>query len=302
MTSMAWLNYHHLFYFWTVAREGTIARAAIELRLTEPTVGEQLRELERSIGEKLFVREGRKLVLTEMGRVAYSYANDIFMLGREFQAAMSGAKVGKSARLLVGVADVVPRLIAFRLLEPAVRSPDPVTIVCQNEPSERLLARLAAHELDVVISDAPPAPGAKLKTTNRLLGECGVTIFGAEPLWAKYRRGFPTSLDGAPFLLPMAGATLRRSVDDWLDAIGVRPSVRGEFSDSALLKAFGGAGIGVFAAPSAIERDIKHEYRVRVIGRVDSLRERFFVISANRRVQHPAVTLISNSARTRLFG
>jgi len=299
---MSWLNYHHLLYFWTVAREGTIARAAVQLRLTEPTVGAQIHALEDSLGEKLFEREGRSLVLTELGRVAYRYATDIFTLGREFQAAVSGATSGTTTRLLVGVVDMVPRLIAFRLLEPALLALEPVEIICHNDSPERLLVKLVTHDVDVVISDAPLDSGAKVKTYNRLLGECGVTIFGSEQFARRYRRGFPKSLDKAPFLLPSEGTPLRRSMQAWFEAAGIRPWVRGEFSDSALLKSFGGAGVGLFAAPSAIEREVKREYRVRVVGRVDSLRERFFVISAHRKVPHPAVATITHSARTRLFG
>ena len=299
---MAWLNYHHLFYFWNVAREGGISRAAAHLRLTEPTISSQIRELERAIGQKLFERQGRALVLTEAGRLAYRYANDIFTLGREFQAAMSGATAGKGLRLRVGVADAVPRLVAFRLLEPATKGSPPTTVVCQSDVPHRLLVKLVTDEVDLVISDAPLDSGGRVRLHNRLLGESGVTFFAAPELTAALRQGFPKSLHHAPFLAPAEGTTLRRSLDAWFEENGLRPVIRAEFTDSALLKTFGRASLGVFAAPTAIEAEVRREYRVRVVGRAPSLRERFYVISANRKLQHPAVAAISHSARTRVFG
>ncbi len=266
----SWLNYHHLLYFWNVARLGSIARAAAELRLTEPTVSAQIHALERSIGEKLFRREGRALVLTEAGRLAERYASEIFTLGQEFQATIGGLSEGRAARLTVGVADVVPRLIVFRLLEPAVHGPKPFAVSCRTDSPERLLTALAAHEIDVVISDGPLESTAKQRTYNRLLGESDVTIFGAEALAARCRRGFPASLDGKPFLLPAENTALRRSLDAWFVSNGVRPDVRGEFTDSMLMKTFGRAGVGAFAAPTAIAREVKKEYRVRAIGLRDT--------------------------------
>lgn len=299
---MAWLNYHHLFYFWNVAREGGISRAAAHLRLTEPTISVQVHELEKALGEKLFERQGRALVLTEAGRLAYRYANDIFTLGREFQAAMSGETVGKGVRLLVGVADAVPRLVAFRLLEPATQSRPPTTVVCQSDAPERLLVKLVTQEVDIVISDAPLDSGGRVRTHNRLLGESGISFFAAGEAASALRRGFPKSLHHAPFLAPGENTALRRSLDAWFEEQGIRPLIRGEFTDSALLKTFGRAALGAFAAPTAIEAEVRREYRVRVIGRAPSVRERFYVISATRKHQHPAVAAISHSARTRVFG
>jgi LysR family transcriptional regulator, transcriptional activator of nhaA len=295
------LNYHHLFYFWTVAREGTIARAAALLRLTEPTVGSQIHALEAALGEKLFEREGRALVLTEIGKVAYRYATEIFTLGRELQAALVGAEVATTMRLRVGLVDVVPRLIAYRLLEPALLSLEPVQLVCRNDTSDRLLVGLLTHELDAVISDAPLHSGTSVKMENRLLGECGTTIFGSKELVTRYRRGFPRSLDKAPFLLPEEGTTLRRSLEAWFDTAGIVPWVRGHFGDSALLKAFGRSGVGLFAAPTAIEREVRRDYAVGVVGRVESIRERFFIVSTRRKVPHPVVATITHSARRGLF-
>lgn len=302
MSSVTRLNYHHLYYFWTVAREGSVAKAARVLQLTEPTVSKQLHSLEEFLGEPLLRREGRGLVLTDAGRLAQRYANDIFTLGQEFQAALEGVGAGKAARLVVGIADVVPRLIAFRLLEPALRAPKPFVVSCQSDSPDGLLVKLLTHRVDAVITDAPfVAPGAE-RLHNRLLGECGVTIFGSADLANALRRGFPKSLMGAPFLLPAEGTATRSALETWFATTGVRPDVRGEFTDSALLKTFGRAGVGVFAAPAAIEAEVVREFRVRAIGRVDAIRERFYVVSASRKSEHPAVAAICHSATHRLFG
>ncbi len=299
---MGWLNYHHFFYFWTVAREGSIARAAALLRLTEPTVSAQVHELEQALGERLFRREGRGLVLTDAGRLAQRYANHIFTLGQEFQAAIQGAGISKSARFTVGIADVVPRLIAFRLLEPALRGPRPFILSCQTDSPEGLLVKLVTHQVDAVITDAPLDARGTTTTHNRLLGESSITVFGSEQLATKLRRQFPKSLDKAPFLLPAESTAMRRSLETWFTMTGVRPEIRGEFTDSTLLKTFGRAGVGLFVAPTAIEREMRREYHVRVVGRVPVIRARFYVVSASRKAEHPAVAAITQSARDHLFG
>jgi LysR family transcriptional activator of nhaA len=298
---MEWLNYHHLLYFWTVARAGSISRACEELRLAQPTISGQIRTLERHLGEKLFVKSGRGLALTEVGRVVFQYADEIFSIGRELTDVLKGRPRGRPARLHVGVSDAVPKLIAYRMLAPALRSGSPVRLVCDEDKPERLVAALSSHALDLVLSDAPLTAAIRVKAYNHLLGSCGVSVFGAPPLAAKYRRRFPASLDGAPFLLPTETSTLRRSVDQWLDSQRVRPSVVGEFQDSALLKTFGTAGEGLFLAPSAIEREVETYYRVKLVGRIDSIVERFYAISVERRLKHPAVVAISETARTELF-
>jgi LysR family transcriptional activator of nhaA len=297
---MSWLNYHHLLYFWTVAREGGLAPASKVLLLAPPTLSGQIRALEESLGEQLFSRQGRRLALTDVGQVAYRYADEIFSLGQELADAIKGRAPGRLAPLNVGIVDVVPKLIVRRLLEPALHLADPVRLVCHEDTYERLLTRLANHELDLVLADAPIPAGSTVRAYNHLLGECGVTIFGADGL-ASLRRGFPGSLDGAPFLLPLEGTLLRRSLDQWFAAVGVRPRVVAEFEDSALLKVFGHDGVGVFAGPSAVEREIRKQYGVQVLGRVAEVRERFYAISAERRLKHPAVIAISDSARLELF-
>ena len=299
---MEWLNYHHLLYFWVVARHGSVTRAAAELRLAQPTVSSQLRALEDVLGEKLFTRTGRRLVLTDVGRMVFRYADEIFTLGRELLDTVKGRPTGQPMRLTVGIADAVPKLIAYRLLQPALMVAEPVRIVCREDKPDRLLAELAVHGLDLVLSDAPIAPTTKVRAFNHLLGECGVTLFGTAALARAFRRGFPRSLGGAPVLLPTDNTALRRSLDDWFESEGVRPRVVSEFEDSALLMAFGQAGMGLFAAPAAIERQVRSQYGVVVVGRLDAVCERFYAISGERRLKHPAVVAISEAARQRVFG
>lgn len=299
---MEWLNYHHLLYFWVVAREGSIARACEELYLTQPTISAQLRALERSLGEQLFTRVGRNLVLTEVGRVVFRYADEIFSLGRELTDTLKGRSRGRPVRFLVGVVDVLQKLIAYRLLEPALRLADPIHIVCREDKADRLLADLAVHELDLVLTDAPIGPTIKVRAFNHLLGECGVTIFGTAELAAAYRRDFPRSLNGAPLLLPADNAMSRRSLEQWFAAEDIHPLNAGEFEDSALLNEFGQSGAGLFPGPSAIEPEIQGRYGVQAVGRLESVRERFYAISVERKLKHPAVVAISEAARQRLFG
>ena len=299
---MEWLNYHHLLYFWVVACHGSVTRAAAELRLAQPTVSTQLRTLEEVLGEKLFARTGRRLVLTDVGRLVFRYADEIFGLGRELLETVKGRPTGQPMRLTVGIADAVPKLIAYRLLRPALTGAEPARIICREDKPDRLLAQLAAHGLDLVLSDAPIGPTTKVRAFNHLLGECGVTFFAAPALARTCRRGFPRSLGGAPMLLPTDNTALRRSLDDWFESEDIRPRVASEFEDSALLMAFGQAGMGLFPAPSAIERQVRSQYGVVVVGRLDAVCERFYAISGERRLKHPAVVAISEAARQRVFG
>ena len=299
---MEWLNYHHLLYFWVVACHGSVTRAAAELRLAQSTVSTQLRTLEEVLGEKLFARTGRRLVLTDVGRLVFRYADEIFGLGRELLETVKGRPTGQPMRLTVGIADAVPKLIAYRLLGPALTDAEPVRIICREDKPDRLLAQLAVHGLDLVLSDAPIGPTTKVRAFNHLLGECGVTFFAAPALARTCRRGFPRSLGGAPMLLPTDNTALRRSLDDWFESEDIRPRVASEFEDSALLMAFGQAGMGLFPAPSAIERQVRTQYGVVVVGRLDAVCERFYAISGERRLKHPAVVAISEAARQRVFG
>ena len=298
---MEWLNYHHLLYFWMVARTGSIARASTELRLAQPTISGQLRTLEEYLGERLFNRVGRGLVLTDVGQVVYRYADEIFSLGRELNDVLKGRPQGRPLRLLVGISDALPKLIAYRLLQPALTMTHPVRIVCHENKPERLLTELSSHHLDMVLTDAPLTAATRVRAFNHLLGSCGVSLFASPGLASVYRRNFPRSLDGAPFLLPLENVTLRRSLEQWFEANGIHPKVVGEFQDSALMGTFGQGGVGIFASPSVIEKEVRSHYRVKVIGRVESIVERFYAISVERKLKHPAVVAISEAARSDLF-
>jgi len=297
---MEGLNYHHLRYFWAAAREGSVTRASEKLHISQPAVSTQIRGLEQALGEKLFARSGRTLALTEAGRVVYRYAQEIFGLGTELVETLKGRPTGRPARLTVGIVNVIPKLIAYKLLQPAFKMPERVRVECLEDRPERLLAELATHGLDLVLADAPAGASARVRAYSHLLGECGVSIFGAERLSKAHRRGFPRSLDGSPFLLPTADSTLRRLLDDWFEAHGIRPRIVGEFEDSALLKVFGQLGAGLFAMPSAIDAEVRSQYKVRLVGRVD-IRERFYAITVERKLKHPAVVAISEAARRELF-
>ncbi len=298
---MEWLNYHHLLYFWMVAREGSIAQASKQLLLAQPTITGQIRALENTLGEKLFARSGRNLVLTEVGRLAYRYANEIFSLGRELTDVLKGRPAGRPVRLVVGVSDGLPKLIAYRLLQPALTLPEPVQIICHEDRPERLLAELATFGLDLVLTDAPVGPLVRVRAFSHLLGSCGVSLFATSSVAAGYRKGFPASLDGAPFLLPVENTTLRRSLEQWFEAQRIRPRVVGEFQDSALLKTFGEAGAGIFAGPTVTEKEVRRQYGVSVLGRIESVTERFYAISVERKLKHPAVVAIAEAARDQLF-
>lgn len=298
---MEWLNYHHLLYFWTVAREGSLVAAGRELRLSHPTLSAQIRALEERLGEPLFLRAGRKLTLTETGRVVYRYADEIFSLGREMVDTVKGRASGRPLRLDVGIADAVPKLVVRRLLQPALTLPEPVRLVCHEGSHERLLADLALHSLDIVIADAPVPPGSSVRAFNHLLGESGVSFFATRALARSYRRGFPRSLDGAPVLLPLENLMLRRALNQWFDRQGIKPRVAAEFEDGALLNAFGADGVGVFPASTILEKDVCSQFGVQVLGRVPEVTERFYVISVERKLKNPAIVAISEAARLEVF-
>ena len=298
---MEWINYHHLLYFWVVAREGGLVAAGKFLRLSHPTLSAQIHSLEDHLGEKLFIKVGRKLVLTETGRVVFRYADDIFTLGREMVDVVKGCSFGEARRLNVGIAEVVPKLVVRRLLQPALNLPEPVRLVCYEASHEKLLADLALHSLDIVISDAPVPTGSSIRAYNHVLGETGVSFFGTSELVKTYKKGFPGSLNGAPVLLPLENLTLRRSLNQWFEKNAIKPKVVAEFEDSALLKVFGGDGLGLFPAPTVVESEVISQFGVQLLGRAKEVRERFYAISVERRIKHPAVVAISEAARHELF-
>jgi LysR family transcriptional regulator, transcriptional activator of nhaA len=298
---MEWLNYHHLFYFWKVVRAGSITRACEELRLAPPTISAQLRSLEEQMGEKLLTRSGRSLVPTEMGLLVFRYAQDIFALGLELMDAVKRRPTAKPLRLAIGVDDVLPKEIAYALIEPALRLPETVRLLCREASLERLVADLALHELDVVLSDAPVAPSLNIRAYNHALGDCEVIWMGTPALAKAHRRGFPKSLDGAPILLPTADTSIRRDLDQWCEAQSIRPLIVGEFEDYGLLRVFGSRGAGVYPTFQVLEKDLKRHYGLQRIGLAKGVRGRFYAISVEKKVRHPAVAAIYESARRSLF-
>jgi len=295
------INYQHLFYFWNVVREESVTRASEKLHLAQPTISGQLAVFEQAIGEKLFYKNGRRLALTDTGRLVFHYADEIFSLGRELTSTLKGRQAGRASRLIVGVADVLPKLVAYRLIEPALHLPEPVQILCYEDKADRLLAEISLQGIDLVLSDVPLTPASGAKAFNHLLGECAVTVFGVPALAKVYRPNFPRSLIGAPFLLPTGNSALRRSLDLWFDTEGIGPRIQAEIEDSALLKTFGAGGAGLFVAPTAVESEITRQFDVEIVGRIEAVQERFYAVTARRKLKHPAVTAILENARDRLF-
>ncbi|MBM4063112.1 MAG: LysR family transcriptional regulator [Planctomycetes bacterium] len=298
---MDWLNFHHLRYFHTVAREGSISRASRLLHVSQPSISAQLRELERAFGERLFQRQGRGIVPTDMGRLVQGYAEQIFGLGRELLDAVRDRPTGRPLRVQVGVADVVPKELAFRLLEPLVSGPERVHLVVREDRPERLLAELALYQLDLVIADAPVASGSKVRAFHHALGATAVTVFGTSALVRPLRRGFPGSLDGARFVLPLDDSELRREFEAWRRAAGVAVEVAAEVEDSALARQFAGAGLGFVLAPAVLARDLARRGLVAA-GELPEVRCRYFAVTVERRVKHPAVVRLLAAAREDLFG
>ncbi|HSN81410.1 MAG TPA: transcriptional activator NhaR [Polyangiales bacterium] len=298
---MQWLNYHHFMYFWLVVREGGIQAASRKLRLAHPTVSVQIKQLEEQLGQPLFDRTRRKLELTEAGQLAFRYADEIFSLGREFLDALEGQPVGRPVRLVVGISDVMPKLVVRKLLDPALHLDTRVRLTCLEDHFDHLLGALATHDLDVVLADTPCPPGSGIKAFNHLLGECGVSFFAAKKLAPRIRARFPESLDGAPMLMPSGDTALGRAVVQWCESKAIRPEVVAEFNDSALMKAFGQDGVGVFPLPQITETDVKRQYGAQVVGRVEEIRARFYAISPERRLKNPAVVAVCETARDELF-
>jgi len=298
-----WINYHHLLYFWMVAKEGSISKASEQLHLAQPTISSQIQKLEQSIGSKLFDRVGRSLILTDTGQMVYRYADEIFTLGRELSDSLRGMPSKDSLRLTVGVPDALPKLVVYNLLKPALDiAEQQVQLVCYEGKLNELLADLALHRLDIVLADSPLTPATHIRAFNHPLGESSVTVFGEAKLTQKHKKKFPQSLHGAPMLLPTPNTSLRRALDQWFDTTGIHPVIVHEFEDSAILKVFGEHGEGLFVGPSVIEEAICRQYRVRTLGRIDEVTEKFYAISPERRLKHPAVVRICEIAKDKLFG
>ena len=300
---MDWLNYHHLLYFWTVAKEGGVSRAAKVLHLSQPTLSSQIKKLEKTIGHDLFDRAGRKMSLTDTGQLVYRYADEIFGLGQELADVLHNRTQEDRSRLLVGVQGALPKLVAYELLRPALECTDnEYQLVCFEGKIAELLGELAMHRLDVVIADRPMTPDLNVRAFNHLLGKCGVTVYGNSKLARKYKKNFPQSLTSAPMLLPTQNTSLRRLLEQWFEEEGIHPLIAHEFEDSAVLKVFGQEGHGLFATPTAIEDDVCRQYSVKVVGRIPEVVEHFYAISIEKRIKHPGVLRISQMGRENLFG
>jgi LysR family transcriptional regulator, transcriptional activator of nhaA len=291
------INYKHLHYFWAVAKQGGITRASERLHLTPQTISGQISLLEDSFGEALFRKVGRNLELTETGRLVLSYADEIFSLGGELEEMVRNLPADRPYIFKVGVVDVVPKSIAYRLLGPALELPDPVRIVCKESSLDNLLAELALHRIDMVIADGPIPAGLGVRGFNHSLGECGVSFLAIDKLAKSLSGNFPQSLNAAPLLLPSEINLVRPRLMEWLDGLHIHPRIVGEFDDSALMKAFGQAGAGVFVAPSAIAEEAAEQYGVQIVGNTEEVREQFYAISIERRISHPAVSAITETAR-----
>lgn len=298
---MDWLNYHHLFYFWVTVKAGTVAAAAESLHLARPTVAAQIKALEKAVGRPLFEKQGRGLVLTEFGTQIHQYAEEIFAIGHELREFIKTGHQGNRKRFVVGLPDVIPKHVAFELLKPALHMKNRPKTICYEGKLDRLLADLALHKLDLVISDSPAPPTMEFKLYNHNLGQCGLSMLATPELAERYRPGFPDSLTDAPCLLPTEQTAVRRALDLWLDEREIFPDIIAEFEDSALLKTFGQAGEGIFPIPTAIEKLIKEQYDVQLVGQVPEVQVKYYAISAEKRVQHEATRLVVNQARNQLF-
>ncbi|GAB3426742.1 transcriptional activator NhaR [Massilia solisilvae] len=295
------LNFRHLYYFWVVAKEGGITRAAKRLNLAVQTISTQLAQLEESVGKALFTQQGRRLVLTEPGRLALAYADQIFMLGEQMQEALGEADSART-RLTVGISDSLPKLTAYKLLEATTKLDRQVRLVCYEDQFEALLGDLALHKLDVVLTDRAVDSGTALRVFSHQLFESETIVVGAPVLATLYAGAFPANLNGAPFLLPTRNNALRGKIDEWFDSHAVRPDIVGEFEDNALLNTFGRRGLGLFFAPAALAADIEEQFGARLVGRVPQVREQFYAISNERKIQHPAVEAILSAAHETVLG
>lgn len=295
------LNYKQLHYFWRVAKSGSIARAAEQLRLAPQTISSQIGTLEEALGTELFLRVGRRLELTAAGQLALSYADEIFQIGRELEETVRNRPGQGDILFRVGVADVVPKSMAYHLLAPALGSAGRVRLICREDKLERLFAELAIHKIDLVIADRPLPSQLGVKGYSHTLGRSPIAFYAVRKLAVHYRKGFPQSLSGAPMLLPSDGATMRGALTRWFSENQIEPRIVGEFDDTALMKAFGKAGTGIFPAPAILADEIRSQYDAEIVGRADSVATRYYAISIERKLIHPAVVAISKAAKSELF-
>lgn len=298
---MQFFNYHHLRIFWAVAREGSLRAAAQALNLTQPTLSAQIHQLEDTLGHPLFLRAGRRLVLTEEGRLALSYAEEIFSLGRELQVALERRDAGVTRRLNVGVVNSLPKLMVRELLRPVFRLQEPVRVICQEGSLDELAERLSQHRLDVLLADEALSGERTRRAFNHPLGTSAVLVCGVQAFATRLRRDFPRSLNDVPMLLPTEAMPMRRALEAWFREIGVHPRLVAEFDDPALMKDFAADGLGVVPVHAAAVRQVTERYGLRRIGVVPGLRTPFFAISAERRLRNEAVVAITAQAQDRVF-
>src|SRR5688572_26589894 len=300
---MEWLNYHHLLYFWAVAKEGGLRKASERLRVSEPSISAQIRLLEESLGDKLFQRKGRSLVLTELGQFAFGYAEEIFSLGSEFISAVKSQEpVGKRPlRFTIGVEDSFSKLVTYEILKPIFELEPPVQLICREGKAEELVAQLAIHRLDAVLADEPATGGLKFKVFSHLLGKSAVTVCAPRKIAPALRNGFPQSLHQAPALLPSPNTSLRRSLDEWFHGAGIHPRIVAEFEDGALMKVAAANGHGFIVVSSLTVPECVTRFRLAEVGKLDRCSDYFFLITGERRITHPAVLLITAHARRLAF-
>jgi len=298
---MEWLNYHHLRYFWTVVREGTLRQAAETLGVSQPSISAQIHLLEESLGEKLFRRKGRRLSLTDTGQLVNGYATDIFSTGQDLLDAVRDRPGHRSMRCQIGITDSVPKLVASRMLRPVFNLSPPVHMLCKEWPIDRLLLELVAYRLDVILADEPASRNLHINTFNHPLGSCGSVFCAVPKMAAKLRKCFPGSMHGAPAVLPARTTALRMSLEKWFDSIGVRPLVVAECEDPALMKTLAAEGRGFTVIPSIIERETLRQYGLKAFGSTEECTHPYYAITAERRLKHPAVIAITEHSRSALF-
>ncbi len=299
---MEWLNYHHLRYFWVVAREGTLRQAAAKMAVSQPSISAQIHLLEESLGARLFRRSGRRLALTDMGHLAFGYAEDIFSTGQDLLDAVRDRPGYRPMRCQVGVTDSVPKLVASRMLRPAFKLSQPMHMLCREGPIDALLLELAGYRLDLVLADEPAARGLHVKTFNHLLGKCGSVFCAVPRMAAGLRSGFPQSLHGAPALLPVETTPLRMALEEWFHTLGVRPLAVAEFEDPAFMMVMAAEGLGFVVAPSVIARETLRHYGLKAFGSTETCSHQYYAITAERRLKHPAAIAITEHSRADLFG
>ena len=290
------LNYNHLYYFYSVANEGSFTKASSVLHLTPQTISGQITSFESQIGVTLFDRKGKKLILSEIGQLIYSYADEIFQLGDELKNVIKTQEPAHWLTFTVGVTGVIPKVLAFQLLNPVLNMADSVRLICKEGHQDSLLAELAINKLDLVLTDQPLPMGSHIKAYNHRLTESGFTFFATKKLATICKKNFPHSLSGQPFLMQGKNTAVRQRLSAWLEKYNVIPNIIAEFDDSALLKSFGQEGYGVFTAPTLIEDTIMSQYHVKIVGRTEEFKEHYYVISPERRLKHPAILEIVNAA------